>query len=39
MDIAMINQWAKNLPGKSYAVMGSEIMFGDEIQVSPLKGN
>jgi branched-chain amino acid transport system substrate-binding protein len=28
MDIAMINQWAKNLPGKTYAVMAADYVWG-----------
>ncbi len=28
MDIAMINQWAKNLTGKTYAVMAADYVWG-----------
>ena len=28
MDIAMINQWAKNLPGKTYAVLAADYVWG-----------
>lgn len=30
MDIAMINQWAKDLPEKSFAVLGADFVWGRE---------
>jgi len=30
MDIAMINQWAKELPEKSFAVLGADFVWGRE---------